>query len=194
MSGAFLGLARNQPLKRGGYGLMRRMAGTDPLFRLDWSTLTVVRASTDDPKGKKMAHPDVGSQIDLDKGKHANAKEIFRVAVGVGVGPVDLLRCSPNIFTSPSEASKKEAVSTPSLVTDTSANDCMCEGISKDGSLGFNGTDVVTLTVSKYGVTVAIPSYFVCPAVVSYAPDRTAASLFPGLALARERRAREEPS
>ena len=60
--------------------------------------------------------------------------------------------------------------------------------------------EVVTLTVSKYGVTVAISAYFFAFAVVSRlggcAPDRKAASLplEPGLPLARERQAREEPS
>ena len=55
----------------------------------------------------------------------------------------------------------------------------------------------VTLTVSKYGVTVAIP-YFSLFAVLfrpgTYAQDRTAASLSLGLSLVRERGAREEPS
>jgi len=48
-----------------------------------------------------------------------------------GSGWSVLLRHLPNIFTSPSEASKKETVSTPSLVTGTSANDCMFKEISK---------------------------------------------------------------
>jgi len=49
-----------------------------------------------------------------------------------GSGWSGLLRHLPNIFTSPSEASKKETVSTPSLVTGTSANDCMFKEISKE--------------------------------------------------------------
>ena len=49
-----------------------------------------------------------------------------------GSGRSVLLRHLPNIFTSPSEASKKETVSTPSLVTGTSANDCMFKEISKE--------------------------------------------------------------
>ena len=55
----------------------------------------------------------------------------------------------------------------------------------------------VTVTVSKYGVTVVI-SCFLVLAVVSrsgaYVPDRTSASLPLGLSLVQERRAREEPS
>jgi len=49
-------------------------------------------------------------------------------------------------------------------------------------------SEVVTLTVSKYGVTVAI-SYFLVFAVVPRlgTPGRAAASLPPGLTLARAR-------
>ena len=75
-----------------------------------------------------MTHSDVGPQIVLDKGEHTDAQEVLD-GISREVRPEDLLRCSPNMFTSPSEASKKEAVSTPSLVTGTSANDCMHEGI-----------------------------------------------------------------
>ena len=57
----------------------------------------------------------------------------------------------------------------------------------------------VTLTVSKYGVTVAISSYFFVFVVVvshlgTYAADRKVASLPLGLSLVRERCVREEPS
>ena len=79
VSRAFLDLAGNQLLKRGGYVLMGHMAGTDPLFRLHWSTFSVAWLSTSDRKGNKSAHPDVGPQIKLDKGKHAHTKEIFWV-------------------------------------------------------------------------------------------------------------------
>ena len=40
LSGAFLVLAGNQLLKRGGYLLMGHMTGPDPLFRLHSSVLT----------------------------------------------------------------------------------------------------------------------------------------------------------
>ena len=104
---------------------MGRMAGPDPLFRLHWSTFTGVdgrfeREGGDAPQywpadraGQRKTHRRQGGLSD---------------GMGFQVGPIDVLRCSPNIFASPSEASKKEAVSTPSLVTGTSANDCVREG------------------------------------------------------------------
>lgn len=60
--------------------------------------------------------------------------------------------------------------------------------------------EVVTLTVSKYGVTVAISSYFFLFAVVSRhgsyvcSQPHAAASLPLGLSLTREGQAREGPS
>ena len=81
----------------------------------------------------------------------------------MSIGLARLSRCAPNIFTSPSEASRKAAVSTPSLVTSTSANDCMHEKSVKEM---VNEIEDVTLTVSKYGVTVVISSYLFLSAVV----------------------------
>lgn len=53
----FLGLAGNQPLKRGGYLLMGRMAGPDPLFRLHSSTFTSYRPRRTARKGRKRPTP-----------------------------------------------------------------------------------------------------------------------------------------
>lgn len=71
-------------------------------------------------------------------GKSARISRYHRPASG----------CEPNMFTRPSDASKKDTVSTPSAVIGTSANDCI-------GSARLIAELVVTteptLTVSKYG-------------------------------------------
>ena len=76
LSGAFLDLAGNQLLKRGGYLLMGHMTGPDPLFRLHSSVLTGTGIYGRSER-QGSAHPDVGSQIGLDKRKNANSKEIY---------------------------------------------------------------------------------------------------------------------
>lgn len=59
-------------------------------------------------------------------------------------------RCSPNIFTRPSEASRKEHVSTPSFVNGTSANDYpTIEVVNVELERKTEGP--FTFTVSKYG-------------------------------------------
>lgn len=125
LSRAFPGLVRNQHLKRGGYLMMGRVAGPDPLLGcsrqhsshdtgVDGTANDAPRCWLADQAGQRRTHRRPGG---------------LWGGISHEVRPVTLLRCSPNIFTSPSEASKKETVSTPSLVTGTSANDCMREGI-----------------------------------------------------------------
>ena len=104
---------------------MGRMAGPDPLIRLRRSIPTVTRASTEESAPRCWLADRPGRRR---KCRHPRGL-LDRVDVGLGL--IGLLQHLPNMFTSPSEASKKEAVSTPSLVTGTSANDCMFKGISK---------------------------------------------------------------
>ena len=83
------------------------------------------------PKGEQIGAPRCWPADQAGQRKTRPHQGDLLGGIDVNVGPVDLSQCLPNIFTSPSEASRKEAVSTPSLVTGTSANDCMREEISK---------------------------------------------------------------
>ena len=105
---------------------MGRMAGPDPLFRSRRSILTVHGRP-----GREESTPRCWLADQPGQRKTRRHPGGLPGGINVRVGAVDLLRHLPNILTSPSEASKKEAVSTPSLVTGTAANDCTSKGISK---------------------------------------------------------------
>ena len=131
LSGASLGLAGNQLLKRGGYLLMGHMTGPDPLFRLYWSVEGTIGRSkrqtgvlqywiVGQPGQRKIRQ--LRGDLFWCRCQYPRPSE---------AGLADFSRYVPNIFTSPSEASRKEAVSTPSLVTGTSANDCIHKAIGK---------------------------------------------------------------
>ena len=164
---------------------MGRMAGPDPLFRLRRSI----------PRCDPVVEESVPRCWLVDRPGQRKTRRHQGGLLGgtdVRLGLVDSLRHSPNIFTSPSEASRKESVSTPSLVTGTSANDCMFKEISKQmvneiGSCHFDCFEVWRYRGHLF-------RFFVF-AVVSRlgSPDRTPASLPPGC-LWRGRREKNLPN